>query len=62
MGTINEKDLDDVLAKARALAVGDHPLDSMTIKDLKLAQSNASNTVMTNDQQASIISVFIIAT
>ena len=59
---INEKDLDDVLAKARALAVGPHRLDKLTVKDLKLAATSGGDKIATNDQKASIISVVILAT
>jgi hypothetical protein len=59
---IDEKELDDVLAKARALATGSHHLDSMTIKELKLAAEGGSSKILTNDQKASIISVVILAT
>lgn len=57
-------DLDEVLAKARELATtsGDSPLDSYTIKDLRLAVDPESDKVLTNDQAASIISVIILAT
>jgi len=60
---IDPMELDDVLAKARALALGPNPqLDALTIRDLKLAADPASSQILTNDQKASIISVVIIAT
>lgn len=59
---INEKDLDEILAKARALALGSHPLDKLTIKDLKLAATSGDDKIATNDQKASIISIVILAT
>jgi hypothetical protein len=59
---VDIKELDEVLAKARALATGHSPLESMTIKDLKLAADPSSSHILTNDQKASIISVVILAT
>jgi hypothetical protein len=57
---IDPKQLDDILAKARAIAMGDHPADSLTVKDLKLALDPANDKLVTNDQKASIVSVVIL--
>ncbi len=57
---MNPKDLDDILAKARAIAMGNHPADSLTVKDLKLALDPANKQLVTNDQKASIVSVVVL--
>ncbi len=62
MSKPTQADLDDVLAKARAIASGPHPLDNLTVKELKLAATHSDDVVSTNDQKASIISVVILAT
>ena len=59
---IDKKELDDVLKRAREIALGDHPADALTIKDLKLAADPKANKIITNDQKASIISIVILAT
>jgi hypothetical protein len=56
---VNTQELDDILAKARALATGAHPLDSLTLKELKLAADPSSSQALTNDQKASILSVVV---
>jgi hypothetical protein len=57
---INPKELDEILATARKIALGDHSADSLTVKDLRLAADPANEKIITNDQKASIVSVVVL--
>ena len=57
---MDPKELDDILSKARAIALGSHPTDALTIKDLKLALDPKNQKIITNDQKASIVTVVIL--